>query len=144
MSSNQLMFNLYCDDEEVCATEEQEETKICNKCGLDLPVSEFSFHSASNYLRPECKKCNNILSKERKRLRDENPPPDEGHVCPICKRSGKECAGEGNSKNGPWALDHCHSTKEFRGWLCHKCNRAIGCFNDNKELLLSALKYLEG
>lgn len=139
MSSSQLLLLDMTIEEP-----EMQETKVCNKCHQELPIDNFSMHSGSNYRRPECKKCNNVLSRDRKKLRDENPLPDDDYVCPICGRSASECVGEGNSKNGPWVLDHCHSSKEFRGWLCHKCNRAIGCFNDDPELLISALKYLEG
>ena len=34
-----------------------------------LPLSSFSVSSGANFLRPECKKCNNDLSKVRNRLR---------------------------------------------------------------------------
>lgn len=40
------------------------------------------------------------------------------------------------------AIDHCHVTGEFRGWLCRKCNVGLGCFDDSIERLESAAKYL--
>lgn len=42
------------------------------------------------------------------------------------------------------SIDHCHETMEIRGWLCRKCNSALGFFNDDPERLRLALKYLEG
>ena len=30
-------------------------------------------------------------------------------------------------------MDHNHKTGEFRGWLCHKCNRAAGLLDDSHE-----------
>jgi hypothetical protein len=41
-------------------------------------------------------------------------------------------------------VDHCHIKYQVRGLLCHKCNIAIGFFEDNKERLQRAITYLEG
>lgn len=40
-------------------------------------------------------------------------------------------------------VDHCHKTGKTRGLLCTKCNRAIGLFGDDVEVLKSAVEYLE-
>jgi hypothetical protein len=118
------------------------ETKTCNKCLRLLPVSCFSNHGGSNYLRPECKKCNNELSVVRKSLKDINEKPNKDYICPICGGNEEQCKGKGNSRNGSWVLDHDHKTNEFRGWLCHKCNRGLGNFDDDEQILLKAIKYL--
>jgi hypothetical protein len=39
-------------------------------------------------------------------------------------------------------VDHCHRTDTIRGLLCGKCNRGIGMFDDEQELLLKAAEYL--
>lgn len=39
-------------------------------------------------------------------------------------------------------VDHDHKTKLSRGSLCHECNKALGAFHDDIELLKSALVYL--
>lgn len=44
--------------------------------------------------------------------------------------------------NKPLAVDHNHTTKEIRGLLCGKCNKAIGLFYDSISLLESAINYL--
>ena len=120
------------------------ETKTCNKCLRILPVNCFCSHSGANYLRPECKKCNNELSTVRKSLNNITEKPSKDYICPICGSDEEQSKGKGNTKNGSWVLDHDHKTNKFRGWLCHKCNRALGAFNDDEQILLRAVKYLKG
>lgn len=40
-------------------------------------------------------------------------------------------------------LDHCHKTGKIRQFLCTNCNRGLGHFQDNKEFLMEAVKYLQ-
>jgi len=40
------------------------------------------------------------------------------------------------------AYDHCHATGKFRGWLCMKCNTALGLVKDDVELLQRMIDYL--
>jgi hypothetical protein len=40
------------------------------------------------------------------------------------------------------AVDHCHKSGKIRGLLCGHCNKALGGFQDNTELLLRAIQYL--
>lgn len=118
------------------------EGKVCNKCKQFLPLSAFSRHSAANYLRPECKSCNNKLSKVRQEIRDRVGDPPEDYVCPICLGEQEDVSGKGNNRNGSWVVDHDHETDTFRGWLCHACNRGLGCFHDSVEVLQRAIGYL--
>lgn len=40
-------------------------------------------------------------------------------------------------------VDHCHSTKKVRSLLCGNCNKGLGHFKDNLQLLEAAIQYLK-
>lgn len=63
------------------------------------------------------------------------------NVCAICKGSGFKMH---QGINQILCLDHCHTTGQVRGLLCHNCNRALGLLQDNTDFLKSAIEYLEG
>jgi hypothetical protein len=121
-------------------------TKYCRKCGRDLPLSCFGKASGANYLYYECKECTRKHNKVRKLLKEQNPLKDPNkHICPICKRNHDEVLGSGGMhlKSG-WVMDHDHITGEYRGYICHSCNRGIGMFQDNIEIMNRAINYLKG
>ena len=39
-------------------------------------------------------------------------------------------------------LDHDHKSGVLRKFLCTNCNRGLGCFKDNSEVLMNAINYL--
>ncbi len=41
------------------------------------------------------------------------------------------------------SIDHDHTTGQIRGLLCGNCNRAIGMFQENIDILASAISYLQ-
>ena len=53
-------------------------------------------------------------------------------ACKIC----------GNIPKTRMHLDHCHKTMQVRGLLCGTCNKGLGQFKDNPELLDAAARYL--
>jgi len=59
--------------------------------------------------------------------------------CAICGQSAEE-KHMGRKKN--LCVDHCHDKDTIRGLLCDQCNRAMGLFQDDPEILNSALEYL--
>jgi predicted RNA-binding Zn-ribbon protein involved in translation (DUF1610 family) len=60
---------------------------------------------------------------------------NQNNKCAIC--------GNGDEvENRRLAIDHCHESGKVRGLLCGKCNRGLGLFYDNQELLESAIHYL--
>lgn len=61
--------------------------------------------------------------------------------CAICSHPFDLELGNRYSDYYP-CVDHCHSTGKIRGLLCRSCNLSIGYAKDDKETLLSAIKYL--
>ena len=61
----------------------------------------------------------------------------QGGRCAIC---GSTDPGDGRSKN--MSVDHDHETGKVRGILCTKCNVGLGQFQDDINLLSSAIEYL--
>ncbi len=57
-------------------------------------------------------------------------------VCAICDR-----APEGDEL---FHVDHHHGDGEVRGLLCGTCNRGLGQFQDDADLLREAARYVEG
>lgn len=57
----------------------------------------------------------------------------QGGVCAICKRPPTDKRLH---------VDHDHKTEEIRGLLCGSCNRALGLYQDSREVLMNAVEYL--
>lgn len=60
-----------------------------------------------------------------------NNYPDRPLECTVCGSNKRIC------------FDHNHKTGYFRGWLCNSCNVALGCVNDDADLLRKLANYLE-
>ncbi len=55
-------------------------------------------------------------------------------LCAICGRKDRDRR---------LTVDHDHGSQKKRGLLCNKCNRALGLFRDDLEILKKAVLYLE-
>ncbi len=64
---------------------------------------------------------------------------EQGGVCKICKKEGFLSSAKHKKK---LAVDHDHETGRVRGLLCHNCNRGLGLFQDDPEILKNAIEYL--
>jgi|TARA_R110000803_G_scaffold159190_1_gene223366 hypothetical protein len=132
--------------------DEDQELKLCVRCEKKLPLSCFSHVSrrrkdGTSKLRNKCDEC--CLAEERQRvvLRKVIPKPDKDYSCPICLKKADDFYLVDDSLtrglHKAWALDHNHLTGEFRGWLCNKCNSALGWFKDDPKIISRALDYLK-
>lgn len=59
---------------------------------------------------------------------------EQGGGCKICGKILQRVS---------LAVDHNHKTGKVRGILCENCNRGLGMFKDDPNLLRSAIEYLE-
>lgn len=69
------------------------------------------------------------------------------HYAELLARQDGKCGICGalsgtNGRKDRLAVDHCHESHHIRGLLCHRCNTAIGLFNDDTERLKAAIQYL--
>lgn len=65
---------------------------------------------------------------------------EQDYKCAICGSKGFKICQDAKAM---LAVDHCHTTRDVRGLLCHNCNRALGLFQDSTYNLASAIRYLE-
>lgn len=65
----------------------------------------------------------------------------------ILKKQNGACAICNEYKLAPhrsfMPVDHSHETGKIRGILCNGCNQAIGIFEERKDLLENAIRYLK-
>lgn len=66
----------------------------------------------------------------------------QGDACAICRRSEPNGRVSEHSVEFWLAVDHDHKTGRVRGLLCGGCNRGLGQFQDDVELLQKAIAYL--
>ena len=57
--------------------------------------------------------------------------------CEICQRPASD------SHRGVLALDHDHETGKVRGLLCGACNKALGFFQDDIDVMAAAIEYIK-
>ena len=70
----------------------------------------------------------------RHRYKQEAPYPAPA-TCECCMRPFTQYHGA--------CFDHDHNTGAFRGWLCVRCNTALGHAGDDLEGVLRLVRYLE-
>lgn len=144
--------------------------KTCNKCSTSKPLTEYHIKRENrDNLNHTCKDCRSILNRqyrldnaevikrEKKRYRERYPDKirskkymdnfgitledydnmltEQQHKCFICNIHQSQLKKR-------LAVDHCHVTNKVRGLLCSNCNRALGLFKDDIDILNKAMVYL--
>ena len=115
--------------------------KTCTKCKVDKPLSAeyFPLHNKTKSgFDSWCRNCRATYRSEirngiyRDIISDENLK----HIIETIT----ECVICGSTEK--LVVDHCHTTNQVRGMLCNHCNRGLGHFRDNPDLLEFARIYL--
>lgn len=129
--------------------------KVCNRCKVEQPVAQFYRRRNGTQFVSCCKACNVIKTQEwvrnnpekyrrglERRTRREKDEYEAALGKPTrCEICGKSFAGGVGCHAGP-NYDHNHDTGAARGWLCNPCNRGLGAFGDNSEILKAAAEYI--
>ena len=139
-------------------TDFEGETRECRTCSVVKELAKFppaSYVSGKDCARKHST-CYACFAKSKsiriKHTLDYPNPKDTDYKCPICCKNQEELTTHGrytsdlwgNKTNGMvWHLDHCHTTGNYRGWLCSGCNKGLGSFNDDPDCLQRAIEYLE-
>lgn len=138
--------------------------KKCTLCKEEKPLSSFRNRGGSQKHLFKSK-CNSCLYKEHRVWAEENKDrvyeyrkKDTWTLAKRCARRGitpLQLVEKYEQQNNcceicklkielsESAIDHNHETGEFRGILCKQCNRALGMFKDNSQILKNAVDYLE-
>jgi hypothetical protein len=130
-------------------------TAPCPDCGVNLRVL-FYLDDTGCKTNARCKPCHRKhvstywhaktpLQKQATRVRAMYGMEPKDYVALYERQRGKcaICQKEPTTQRG-LHLDHCHETGAIRGLLCHNCNVALGCLNDDTALMVRAIKYLGG
>lgn len=146
------------------------DTKTCRRCETTKLVSEFHKDGRSrDGLCSYCKACNRAKAKAWTAANPEKTRAQarkrqelglnraqirfrkygigateyaallaaQDGVCAICGRTAS-----GRKDSTELCVDHCHTSNQIRGLLCHSCNRGIGLLQDSAEVLERAADYL--
>jgi hypothetical protein len=114
--------------------------KTCTRCNIEKPRDNKNFgkHKGTfDGLDSWCYKCRSKYRSEFRRGNYKSMISDEDLIellktesCTICGSKEK------------LVVDHCHKENFVRGMLCNHCNRGLGHFRDDPDLLEFARIYL--
>lgn len=128
--------------------------KQCGHCKLTKPVADFAYDVRSrDGFYYKCRLCCAAWNRRNRDARraaklklrygltaDEFQRLLVGQAgkCAICETS------EPGGRYSSFCVDHNHVTGEVRGLLCSSCNMGLGIFNDDLNLVVKVVCYLQG
>ena len=128
--------------------------KTCCVCSVSKEATEFSpDKTKKDGLASLCKSCRRERYSTRynkhyrnKRLMDTYGISSQDYEVLLDQQSGTcaICSSTETGRKDTWfCVDHDHETGQVRGLLCNNCNRALGLFKDNEQLLKIASDYVK-
>ena len=131
-----------------------ETMKICTKFHIEKPLKEFPWNTGKTRYFSTCYQCRreNYKGNEntKSRIRNRNLLKSYGITLvdynKLFNQQEGKCAICGTHQINliqGMNVDHDHETGLVRALLCPDCNRGLGCFKDNIELIKKAGKYLK-
>lgn len=141
--------------------------KQCGLCKQAKPIDEFHKDKKGGMgVASRCKFCANSESRRHHARKMQHVPSyveakrdhhfktrygitaaEYDKLCEEAHLTGCNICGTKQNKSGRWKdrwhLDHCHATNRLRGMLCGNCNRGLGQFQDNQEIMMKAIEYLK-
>lgn len=93
--------------------------------------------------RYRMKNAERIAEEERKRRLAAHRQKTEAAASRPRPDRCEVCGGEEGPRKRAMHWDHNHTTGEFRGWLCARCNMTLGQVKDDPALLRKLAEYLE-
>ena len=150
---------------EQIAYDVEHQEKECCVCNTRKPFTDFfNYKNKNDGKSYRCKPCDDAarkkwstknperahLSQRQRNLKCkfgvdlewyEKQFKKQNYSCAICKSKTNKTSG--NREFWNFSVDHCHDSGKVRGILCNNCNRALGLFQDNPELLEKAAEYIK-
>lgn len=139
--------------------------RVCSRCKVEQPQSEFYFNQKKQIFNSWCKSCLAVDERNRRQARSQEDREQlyrkqnlrvkfgitpaqydkmfdtQKGLCAIC--------GEPETAKDPYrgikrlAVDHNHETNKIRALLCSRCNTGIGNLKHDIGRLNKAILYLE-